>query len=160
MCHLPVLLSPDQSYLSLVTVWSQIHGWSTCRTTTRFRRKRQCVIDLKFQFCVYWAVRFLIETRIMIVTTSWMGTEVTQPLAQYLPKVLPSVIDVTKIHVMLEEWHTQTLCTSSWLCSVSQKNDLFYVVRRILCSLQEVHCNALLRFVCLPACCWPLLLVW
>lgn len=41
----------------------------------------------------------------MIVTTSWMATEVTQPLVQYLPKVLASVIDVTKIHLM---WRRDT----------------------------------------------------
>jgi hypothetical protein len=36
------------SVISVSTVWSQIHGWSSCRTTTRFCRKRQCVIDVSF----------------------------------------------------------------------------------------------------------------
>ena len=50
MYYFPVLLSHNQSYLSLFTVWSQIHDWSSCRTTTLFRRKRQCVIDLSFSY--------------------------------------------------------------------------------------------------------------
>ena len=41
----------------------------------------------------------------MSVTTSWMATEVTQPPVKYLPKVSPSVIDVTKIRLM---WRRDT----------------------------------------------------
>lgn len=96
----------------------------------------------------------------MIVTTSWMATEVTQPLVQYLPKVLASVIDVTKIHLMWRrDTHEPSVRLPGFVRSHKKKKNLFYVVRGIPCSLQEVHCNALLKFVCLPACCWPLLLV-
>ena len=38
-----------------------------------------------------------------------MAAEVAQPLVQYLQKILPSVIDVTKIHLMWRhDTHTHT----------------------------------------------------